>query len=338
MSFKAMIPKYGLPLVAVGLVVFSVAHALSIQRKEPPTLPPVSPPQSPLGETVAGAGIVEPSTEASGTGNIAVGSQLAGVITRVAVHIDREVEEGEVLFELDARLTEVDLKVRQANVAVSEAQVGVAEANVKTTKDQFDRAAAQRLSGVIAEQDYVTAEQAYASAQAQLAQARANVLQARAQVDQDLMQLQLLKVRAPVKGTILQVNVRPGEYVATAAGQSLILMGSLQPVHVRVNVDEEDLPRLKLFVPAKAKIRGDLNQEEIPLTFVRLEPYIVPKTSLTGTNTERVDTRVVQVVFKIDPSHHLVKEKKILVGQLLDVFIDTRATTGAQDRPSNIVP
>lgn len=46
--------------------------------------------------------------------------------------------------------------------------------------------------------------------------------------------------------------------------------------------------------------------------------------SLTGVNTERVDTRVVQVIYANDPNHHLVKEKKLLMGQLLDVFIDTR--------------
>ena len=73
----------------------------------------------------------------------------------------------------------------------------------------------------------------------------------------------------------------------------MILMGNLQPLHVRVNVDEEDLPRLKLYAPARAKIRGDARQEEVPLSFFRLEPYVVPKTSLTGVNTERVDTRVV---------------------------------------------
>ncbi len=48
------------------------------------------------------------------------------------------------------------------------------------------------------------------------------------------------------------------------------------------------------------------------------------KTSLTGVNTKRVDTRVVQVIFAIDPEHSLVKSGKVLVGQLLDVFIDAR--------------
>ncbi|QJW94574.1 efflux RND transporter periplasmic adaptor subunit [Frigoriglobus tundricola] len=334
MKLKISIFKYVLPLLAAGLVVFAVSHALVAQRAEPQT-PPVPPPRSPFGDTVAGAGMVEPSTEASGTGNIAVGAQLPGIITKVAVRIGQDVQgpvrvfgttvrEGDLLFEVDPRLTEADLKVREATVAVNEAQVGVAEATLRTTRDQFERARLSRESGVVSEQDYVTAEQAYLSAQAALAQSRANVLQARAQADQDRTQLKLLRVRAPVTGTILQVNVRPGEYVASAPGQSLVLMGNLRPMHVRVSVDEEDLPRLILHAPARAKIRGDVNQAEVPLTFVRLEPYVVPKTSLTGVNTERVDTRVVQVLFAVDPEHPLVRDKKVLVGQLLDVFIEAR--------------
>jgi hypothetical protein len=45
---------------------------------------------------------------------------------------------------------------------------------------------------------------------------------------------------------------------------------------------------------------GDARQEAIPLRFVRLEPYVVPKVSLTGINVERVDTRVVQVIYAVE--------------------------------------
>jgi len=112
--------------------------------------------------------------------------------------------------------------------------------------------------------------------------------------------------------------------VSTNAGQSLILMGNVKPLHVRVNVDEEDLPRLKLQAPAYAKVRGDARQEAIPLRFVRLEPFVVPKVSLTGINVERVDTRVVQLIYAVDSRSQAGPEKKLLVGQLVDVFIDTR--------------
>ena len=54
-----------------------------------------------------------------------------------------------------------------------------------------------------------------------------------------------------------------------------------------------------------------------PLEFVRVEPYVIPKKSLTGDNTERVDTRVLQVIYALDAA-----DKPIYVGQQLDVFID----------------
>ena len=319
-----MLRKTILPLFAVGMLIFAVGHALYIQRPERDLPPPVPPPTTPFGNTVAGLGMVEASTKASGTGNIAIGSQVAGAVVKVWVSIDQPVKAGDVLFELDPRPAQADLQVKEANVLVNDAQVQVAEADLRKQKDQFDRARMLNEKQAIAPQDFVTIKQTYQSSRAQLALAKANVEQARAQVQQAKTNLALLKVQAPVAGTILQVNIRPGEYVSTFSGQTLILMGNLKPLHVRVNVDEEDLPRLRLGAPAIAKIRGDAKQEEIPLTYVRLEPYIVPKTSLTGANTERVDTRVVQVIYAIDPENPLVQKKKILVGQLLDVFIDTR--------------
>lgn len=361
-----MVQKYLMPAVAGILVVFAIGYALYVQRVEPKSPPPVSPSVSPFGHTVAGAGMVEPSTEASVNGYIAVGTQLGGLVTQVHARIGHDVKKGQLLFELDRRLTEADLQVRMAalenaeaqlrklerqprseEVPPSEAQVRVAEANLKSAKDvrERDREMISRGSAeAISPQDMTAHEASYRAALAQLAVAQANlallkagawdadkliaytaVKQARVQVEQDKTALDLLQVRAPVDGTILQVNVRPGEYVATMPGQALIMMGSLKPLHIRVNIDEEDIPRLRLGAPARAKLRGDARQEEILMTFVRLEPYVMPKTSLTGTNIERVDTRVVQLVYAIDPENKLVREKKVLVGQLLDVFIDTRS-------------
>src|SRR5579872_3620274 len=92
----AMIRKYVLPLLALGLLVFAVVHALLVQRPEPNTPPPVRPPVSPFGDTVAGVGMVEPSTEASGTGNISVGSQLPGTVVTVRARVGQEVKTGAV--------------------------------------------------------------------------------------------------------------------------------------------------------------------------------------------------------------------------------------------------
>ena len=69
---------------------------------------------------------------------------------------------------------------------------------------------------------------------------------------------------------------------------------------------------------AEASLRGDPSRK-FPLRFVRVEPYVIPKKSLTGDNTERVDTRVLQVLYAIERTDH-----PVYVGQQLDVFIDGR--------------
>jgi hypothetical protein len=53
------------------------------------------------------------------------------------------------------------------------------------------------------------------------------------------------------------------------------------------------------------------------LEFVRFEPYVVPKVSLTGSSTERVDTRVLEVIYRFkDPTTN------VFDGQQMDVYID----------------
>jgi RND family efflux transporter MFP subunit len=302
--------KFILPALAVAMLAFSIYHVAEAQKTYPDAPPPIEPATTPFGHTVAGSGIVEPNSESSTTSTIAIGSQVSGLVTKVHVRINQTVKAGDLLFELDKRSAEADLHVR-------EAQVGVSDSNVRLQKDQLDRGEKLLPRKAITEQDYVTRLENYRSALAQLELAKV-------QVSQGKTALELLDVRAPIDGTILQVNIRPGEFVSIAGNQSLIQLGNLQPLHVRVDVDEEDLPRLKLNAPAKAKIRGDARQQEVPLHFVRLEPAVIAKVSLTGANTERVDTRVVQVIYAIEPNSKLVEDKKILVGQLLDVFIDAR--------------
>jgi len=151
--------------------------------------------------------------------------------------------------------------------------------------------------------------------------ARANVELAEAQVLQTKTDLDRALVRAPRDGVVLQVNVREGEYVGTPPGQALMLLGAVNDkVHVRVDINEHDIPRFRPGAPARASLRGDPRQD-FPLTFVRVEPYVLPKKSLTGDNTERVDTRVLQVIYAVEARY-----RPLYVGQQVDVFIEAPET------------
>jgi hypothetical protein len=98
-----------------------------------------------------------------------------------------------------------------------------------------------------------------------------------------------------------------------------MVVGNVTPLAVRVDIDENDAWRVQPGTRATAILRGN-SAVSFPLTFVKFEPYVIPKRSLTGESFERVDTRVLQVVFSFDKG-----ALPIYVGQLVDVFIETSA-------------
>lgn len=96
----------------------------------------------------------------------------------------------------------------------------------------------------------------------------------------------------------------------------MILFGRVNPLWLLVDVDEEDAWRVKAGASAVAFLRGNKDMK-VPLQFVRFQPDVIAKTSLTGDTTERVDTRVLDVVYSFDRG-----DLPIYGGQLMDVFIE----------------
>jgi multidrug efflux pump subunit AcrA (membrane-fusion protein) len=155
--------------------------------------------------------------------------------------------------------------------------------------------------------------------------AKANLQSAQAQVQNDLILIDRLTVTAPVDGQILQVKVHLGEYApAGELATPLMLIGDIHKLVVRTDIDENDAWRLPRTAAQKmravAYLRGN-RDIGCDLKFYRIEPYVIPKKSLTGDSTERVDTRVLQVLYTFEPG-----DRPIYVGQQMDVFIETPAT------------
>jgi multidrug efflux pump subunit AcrA (membrane-fusion protein) len=158
-----------------------------------------------------------------------------------------------------------------------------------------------------------------AAAQVRLAEEQANATQ---------VELQRLTVRAPVDGRVLQLKIHLGEFAPTGVlQQPLLLLGHVEPMCVRVNVDENEAWRVRADAPAVGFLRGN-KEIHVPLKFLRFEPYVIPKVSLTGESTERVDTRVLQVVYSFDRG-----ELPIFVGQQMDIFIEANPNVAATGKP-----
>jgi len=295
----SIVRKISFYLAIVGVVAAGVM-VWRLRANEPVCPPPVAPPVKPAGRAIAASGLLEARRE-----NTSIGVPAAGLVTEVCVKVWDRVRAGQPLLRLDDR----DLR---ATLLTEEANITVAEATLRRIQDQYERTRKLGLCQppVVSQDELDTSRNDVAVAQAQLEAARAAVAQTHALLER-------LIVRAPIDGTILQVNVRAGEYASPTASSAPVVLGSIDEVQIRADVDEQLAPRVKAGQKAIAYLKGDASHP-IPLQFVRIEPYVIPKVSLTGSSTERVDTRVLEVIYAFKNN----SDKPVYVGQQMDVFID----------------
>jgi len=328
-----MLPKYTLPVLAAAGFAFGIFSVLNGNEPMPVAPAVAQPAEAPFATFIAGAGIIEARTR-----NIAIGSALPGLVKALNAQVGDRVKTGAVLFTIDDREALANLGVRRADrerarALVLEAGAGLADAQTL-----------QRLAEAVTDRRAISTEElerrrnAVLIASARLDSAKAQVRQAESQVEAATITLDRLIVRAPMDGEILQVNVRPGEYaMAGPLSTPLLVMGNLDELHVRVDIDENDAWRFRPDGQAVAYLRGN-RDFSTPLTLAYVEPYVVPKRSLTGDSTERVDMRVLQALYRFDR-----RRLPAFVGQQVDVFIEApgydslkSAETGA--RPARDVP
>lgn len=338
-----------LPVIAVIGIALAVYTVGASNRHVPSAAPVAAPAAAPFTSYIAGAGLIEPQSE-----NIAVGTVVGGVVQEVMVTVGDRVSRGQPLFRIDDRELQAEVRVRQAAVDAArlqlrrlemsprpedlpplQARVQQAQAELGDAQREFERIARIREDAISREERerarfaLEIAQAQFAAAQAELARAqagtwkpdleiaRAQLAQAEAQLHSAQVALDRLTVRAPVDGKVLQIKVRPGEFApAGTMHNPLMLIGQTDILHVRVDIDENDAWRLQPGARARAFLRGN-SALATDVQFVRIEPYVVPKRSLTGDTSERIDTRVLQVIFSF-PQDSL----PVYVGQQMDVFVE----------------
>lgn len=306
--------KYTLPLLAVIGFLFASYTVVSGNKPMPVAQAIAEPASAPFKSFIAGAGIVEAKSQ-----NIAIGTPLPGIVKSVAVKVGDQVKAEEPLFYLDERENHAELVVKQADLAKAVADVKVAQASVNDTKSLLDLAEAVTDRRAISTEELLKRRNALLTAKAKLESAKALVQQTKAGIANTQTTLDRLTVRAPVNSEVLQVNIRPGEFAqAGALNTPLLVLGNLDQFHVRVDIDENDAWRFDKSSKAVAYLRGN-RRFKAELTLAYVEPYVIPKKSLTGDSTERVDTRVLQALYSFDRN-----QLPIYVGQQMDVFIEAQ--------------
>lgn len=321
-----------LPILAILFIVISVVLIMRMQPDRPLTEPEVRPATAPEGgaAVVAGAGVVEPSSEL-----IAIGSHLPGVIDRVFVTPGETVAAGAPLFSIDSREARAAIAEARARRASLTQQLAAVETALNVAQQQLALYRGVSDPRAVSRQEVIQREGVVADARAQLSVVRAQIGEADAAINAAETRLARHTVRAPTRATVLQVEARAGQFATAGpapgnASEPPITMGVTRPLHVRIDIDENEIGRVAMGAPATVSPRGNGGQRA-RATFVRAEPLVVPKRSLTNSASERVDVRVLQLIYALPAD-----ATGFVIGQQVDGFVPARPPQGGAARaPAN---
>ncbi len=300
-------PSFYLALAGIVGVILLVKNS----SREAPAPPPFAEPaRTPYAESLAASGLVEAVRE-----NVKIAPPRPGLVQKVFVEVAQKVKAGDALLQLDDREALARVEAVRAQLGALRAAIAVEEVLVADAFDQLERMRKLAKAEVATEEELRRREFSHRVAEARVVKLKADQSVIESQIAQAQTEIELLTVRAPRDATVLQVNVRAGEYANVSAPEPLMMLGDVEKLQVRTDVDEQNAPLFEAGQPAVAFLKGT-TRNEMPLRFVRVEPFVVPKRSLTGDSLERVDTRVLQIIYELDRP-----TAPLYVGQQVDVFI-----------------
>jgi len=191
--------------------------------------------------------------------NADVGSQVGGVVTRIAFAEGQQVSAGQVLIELDPRPFRNALEQAQATLARDRAQAENARREAERARQLLE----QNLLSRSEHDQKITNSDAFA----------ATVRADSAQVASARLELQYATIRAPVGGQTGRLMVHVGDLVRAGTSEPLVTVVQVRPVRVRFNIPVGDVPLVQRYRDRGPRVRvrvpgADSTAHEGALVFV----------------------------------------------------------------------
>jgi HlyD family secretion protein len=285
------------------------------------------------------------------SGEIRIAAPMAGLITQVLVKTGDKVSINEPLIRLFDQETRARVDSANAQIAVrkrarndqapssraadrrkAEDAVAEDEQTIVSARAEFDRVALERRAGRASDLDLEAARSALSRAQERLQQHKADLRKLEAnttvplptQVEGELniaradlwaaeAALEKLIIRAPIAGTILQVNAKAGEIAAPGTSQPLVLLGDLSALRVRAELDERDYGEIKLGQAVSVRPEA-FRGREFAGTVASISPLVEPSHDNARSQRNQTDVDIVEVM--ID----LPEPGPLAVGMRADVY------------------
>ncbi len=253
-------------------------------------------------ETVNASGKIYPEIE------VKVSPDISGEIVELNVNEGDSVKRGQVLAKIYADIystqrDQVAAGVQQARAQLSNSSASIIglKATLDNAKSSYDRQKKLYTERVISRSEFDQAEQAYRSAEANYNAAKeglkggeASIQSAEAQLSKANKDLSRATLTAPMDGIISLLAVKKGERVvgtAQMAGTEMMRVADMRSIEIRVDVGENDIPKVKLGDTAVVEVDAYTNRKFKGLVYKIANPNTATGAS-SGSNTEVTNYKV----------------------------------------------
>jgi len=239
-------------------------------------------------EAITANGKIQPEKE------VKISPDVSGEIVELTIKEGDNVEKGQLLLRIkpdnyisqrDRSLAEISSA--QARRAQADAQFTQAELSFKRNKQLYDQQ-------TISKSDFEQAEATYTVAKATVDAAKFAITSAEASLKDANENLTKTSIYAPMTGTVSMLLVELGERVAGTnlmAGTELMRVADLSRMEAQVQVNENDIPRVKLGDTALIEVDAYLDQK-----FKGIVTEIANSAKTTGVSADQVTNFDVKIL------------------------------------------
>ncbi len=266
-------------------------------------------------ETISVSGKIKPQTE------VKISPEVSGEIIKINVKEGMQVKEGDLLVKIkpDIYISALErakaaLNSAKANLANQKARLKQAEAQMQKAQKDYERYKKLYEANAVSQAEYENYESTYEikksdyeAALQNVASAEFSVKSSEASVNEAEENLKKTMIYAPISGTVSRLNVEKGERVvgtAQMAGTELLTIADMDKMEVDVDVNENDVIKIKPGDTAKIEIDAYLNHP-----FKGIVTEVANSSNSTSLSVDQVTTFNVKILILKDSYSDLIKNK-----------------------------
>ena len=267
-------------------------------------------------ETVSASGKVQPEVE------VKISPDVSGQIVELRVKEGDEVKKGDVLCKINPDIylsnlekMEAAVNTSKANVANSKARLAQVRSAFHNTELIYNRTKKLFDDNAVAQSELDAAKAAYEGAKADVEAAEQtisaceyNVKNALASLNEANDNLRRTTILSPVDGKVSKLNVELGERVvgtSQMAGTEIMRIADLNEMEVNVEVNENDIVRLKLGDTSDIEVDAYLDRK-----FKGLVTEVANSANITGSSADQVTNFTVKIRILQESYQDLIPENQ----------------------------